>query len=113
MLETIALGLAVVIAAMYVTPRRFRVAIDREAAIASDIDHIGAALETYHHDVGHYPSTAEGLRALVAPSQPRPDNWFGPYVSPAAPNDPWSEAYLYRRYDDGDVERYTLSPAPR
>ncbi|WP_034921004.1 type II secretion system major pseudopilin GspG, partial [Candidatus Accumulibacter vicinus] len=53
------------------------------------------ALDTYRLDVGHYPTTEEGLNALLT----RPANatrWNGPYLQKAVPLDPWGRAYLYR-----------------
>lgn len=52
------------------------------------------ALEMYKLDVGHYPETSEGLRALV--EQPgNADGWNGPYLKSAVPLDPWKREYQY------------------
>jgi general secretion pathway protein G len=56
-------------------------------------------LTTYKHDIGDYPTTAEGLQALVAAPPSRADRWRGPYIE--APGgklspDPWGEPYQYR-----------------
>lgn len=60
------------------------------------IESLAAALQLYRIDTGRYPTTAEGLRALVE----RPGNagpWNGPYLSKQAlPSDPWGRAYNYR-----------------
>jgi general secretion pathway protein G len=60
------------------------------------IESFGSALDLYYLDEGHYPTTSEGLGALVQ----RPDNsatWNGPYLKGGAvPNDPWGNAYTYR-----------------
>lgn len=54
-------------------------------------------LTAYRVDMGDYPSTGEGLQALVAAPQGRTDRWRGPYVSEGKlPNDPWGEKYQYR-----------------
>jgi general secretion pathway protein G len=56
-------------------------------------------LTAYRIDMGGYPSTAEGLQALVAAPQGKADNWKGPYIeSPGGklPLDPWQEPYVYR-----------------
>jgi general secretion pathway protein G len=54
------------------------------------------AIDLFFLDVGRYPSTAEGLAALVI----RPANsatWNGPYLKSAAvPKDPWNNPYGYR-----------------
>lgn len=55
-----------------------------------------SALDLYYLDIGHYPTSAEGLAALVA----RPGNqttWNGPYLNGGIlPEDPWGHAYVYR-----------------
>jgi general secretion pathway protein G len=60
------------------------------------IESFGSALDLFSLDVGRYPSTGEGLAALVE----RPANapaWNGPYLKNATvPADPWGHAYLYR-----------------
>jgi general secretion pathway protein G len=57
---------------------------------------LSAALDLYYLDLGRYPTTAEGLAALVsAPESAR--EWNGPYLrKTAVPNDPWGNAYLYK-----------------
>jgi general secretion pathway protein G len=60
------------------------------------IEEIGSGLDLYHLEVGRYPSTEEGLDALVQqPSGVR--NWNGPYLKKSTvPKDPWGNAYVYR-----------------
>jgi len=56
-------------------------------------------LTAYRIDMGGYPSTAEGIQALVTSPQGKADNWKGPYIeSPGGklPLDPWQEPYIYR-----------------
>jgi general secretion pathway protein G len=54
-----------------------------------------SALDLYNLDTGRYPSSAEGLAALVQPTAG--GTWNGPYLKGAAlPNDPWNHPYLYR-----------------
>lgn len=56
-------------------------------------------LTTYKHDIGDYPTTAEGLQALLVAPNNRADRWRGPYMETTggklAP-DPWGEPYVYR-----------------
>jgi general secretion pathway protein G len=52
------------------------------------------ALEMYKLDVGRYPSSSEGLGALV--DKPgSADGWNGPYLKSAVPKDPWKNDYHY------------------
>jgi general secretion pathway protein G len=56
----------------------------------------GAALDLFNLDAGRYPSTAEGLAALVRRT-PGVSAWNGPYLrGGAVPNDPWNNPYIYR-----------------
>jgi general secretion pathway protein G len=68
----------------------------RVSVAEQSIERLGAVLDMYKLDVGSYPSTTDGLQALVAkPSDA--DNWNGPYVK--ADNgllDPWRHPYVYR-----------------
>ncbi len=54
------------------------------------------ALDLYYLDANRYPTTSEGLRALIE----RPGGtvvWTGPYLKgDAVPNDPWGRPYVYR-----------------
>jgi general secretion pathway protein G len=113
-LEVIALVLAIVIVATYVTPESFRPRGDPRATALSDVDALGAALETYRLDSDHFPTTAQGLAALVERPAlaPRPWNWRGPYVVRPIPTDPWGHAYVYQlsQRDEGTgSEGYVLS----
>ncbi len=60
------------------------------------IESLSSALDLYYLDNGRYPSSSEGLPALVQ----RPANagaWNGPYLKTASvPNDPWGKPYVYR-----------------
>ena len=60
------------------------------------IESLASALDLYFIDNGRYPSSSEGLNALLQ----RPSNsmgWSGPYLKGiAVPSDPWGRSYLYR-----------------
>ncbi|MBV8925058.1 MAG: type II secretion system major pseudopilin GspG [Bradyrhizobium sp.] len=54
------------------------------------------ALDLFYLDAGRYPSSAEGLSALVRPT-PGVAAWNGPYLKGGGvPSDPWNHAYIYR-----------------
>lgn len=54
------------------------------------------SLTTYRIHMGDYPSTADGLQALVTRPATKSDRWFGPYIDGGkVPLDPWGEAYQY------------------
>ena len=55
-----------------------------------------SALDLFNLDAGRYPSSSEGLAALVRPA-PGVAAWNGPYLKGGAvPHDPWSNPYIYR-----------------
>lgn len=60
------------------------------------IQSFASALDLFNLDAGRYPSSTEGLAALVR----RPPGfaaWNGPYLKGGAvPNDPWGNPYVYR-----------------
>src|SRR5262252_4709362 len=60
------------------------------------IESFSSALDLYYLDMGRYPTSAEGLSALVQPSG-SVSGWNGPYLKGVSvPNDPWGHAYVYR-----------------
>lgn len=57
---------------------------------------IASGLDTFRLDVGRYPTTDEGLKALsVQPEGVK--NWTGPYLAEDVPLDPWDNPYHYER----------------
>lgn len=72
------------------------------------------ALEMYSLDVGHYPTTAQGLDALVS----KPANaagWNGPYLKGDVPQDPWKRDYIYKypgERGELDIISYGKNGAP-
>lgn len=60
------------------------------------IQSFGSALDLFNLDTGRYPTTGEGLTALVQSPGTIPA-WNGPYLKGGVvPNDPWGKAYVYR-----------------
>ena len=58
---------------------------------------IKVPLQQYCNHLGDYPSTADGLQALVTAPASRADRWRGPYLSEnKVPVDPWGNPYQYR-----------------
>jgi general secretion pathway protein G len=64
---------------------------------------LAGAIDYFHYDVGRYPTSEEGLKALVD----RPAGlatWDGPYLDKKASLiDPWGAAYLYKNPGDHRV----------
>lgn len=68
-----------------------------------------APLTTYRIQVGDYPSTAEGLAALLASPADKVDRWHGPYMDvKTLPLDPWHNAYKYAYPGTHNKDSYDL-----
>lgn len=69
----------------------------RAIAAKQDIASVMQALKLYRLDNGRYPTTEQGLRALVALPvvEPLPRNWKGGGYLDKLPKDPWGKAYQY------------------
>lgn len=86
----------------------------RIARVRQDIaGGLGTGLAVYEQDVGTYPTTEQGLDALVA-APPGVKNWHGPYLTTGVvPKDPWGNAYVYRFPGEKFPALYDLvSPGP-
>lgn len=73
------------------------------------IERLSGILDLYRLEVGRYPSTDEGLLALIEePSDA--EKWNGPYLKKAdALNDPWGRPYLYSSPGEhGEFDLFTL-----
>lgn len=71
----------------------------RATAAQADINVLSQALDMYKLDNQHYPSTDQGLYALVEPptGSPAPKRWNpdGYLKKSALPRDPWGNEYQY------------------
>jgi general secretion pathway protein G len=67
----------------------------RVSRAQADIKNFEGALERYFLKMDRYPSSEEGLEALVRPPTESGRNWGGPYVREIVP-DPWNHPYRYR-----------------
>jgi general secretion pathway protein G len=72
------------------------------------VDQLEGALGLFRFDVGRYPTTAEGLTALI--QNPGIDNWSGPYLNKEnLPKDPWGRDYQYRSPGEhGDYDLFSF-----
>ena len=82
-----------------------------EADINSNI---GLALKLYKLDNGRYPTTSQGLNALLSKpsSSPAPKNWNGPYLE-TEPLDPWKVDYAYKSpgaHNSTSYDLYSIGP---
>ena len=75
-------------------------------SVQLQIQNINTALELYYMENGTYPSSDEGLRALVEAPADAP-RWNGPYLKQTqALSDPWGHPYQY--VYPNDAGQYTV-----
>ena len=96
LLELLVVMVIIGLLSAYVGPRLFGQIGKSEVKVAkAQIESLQKALDQYRIDLGHYPSTEQGLAALLL--KPTDEaRWAGPYLAKALPNDPWGRAYQYR-----------------
>ncbi len=85
----------------------------KEKITHQSIERLASVLDIYKLDVGSYPTTDQGLEALLV----RPEgvtNWSGPYLKgETVPDDPWGHPFLYRMPSERpghDYDLYSLGP---
>jgi general secretion pathway protein G len=68
----------------------------KTTAVRADIQAIGTQLKLYESMNGFYPTTEQGLQALVSrpDTDPQPARWYQLFKD--APKDPWQNNYVYR-----------------
>jgi len=82
----------------------------RQVAAADIKGNVALALRLYEVDNGRYPSSEQGLAALLQKptAPPAPKNWKGPYLE-QEPLDPWRRPYVYRYPGSHPPRDYDLS----
>ncbi len=96
LLELLVVMVIIGLLAAYVGPRYFaQLGKSEQGAARAQVEALAKALDTYRLDVGSYPTTEQGLNALV--TKPSADTrWQGPYLQKSVPLDPWGKPYVYR-----------------
>lgn len=84
-----------------------KIGSSKSKVAAAQIELLTSALSTYRLDMGNYPTTEQGLVALMTAPQGQP-NWDGPYLAKDLPKDPWDRDYHYELKDNYDMAVYTL-----
>lgn len=96
LLELLVVMVILGLLASYVGPKYFAQLGKSKTTVAkAQIEAFERSLDAFRIDVGRYPTSEEGLAALVA----RPgnaSNWNGPYLRAQIPSDPWGRDYVYR-----------------
>jgi general secretion pathway protein G len=114
LIELLVVMVIVGLLAALVAPKLFpKLGKGKQAAAKAQIELLGQALDQFRLDVGRYPTTQEGLNALV--TNPGVPNWEGPYLKKALPNDPWGRPYGYQSpgsHGEYDLYSYGRDGAP-
>jgi len=101
--------------AALVGPRLFgKVGTAKLKTAKAQIELFGTALDALRLDVGRYPTSEEGLKALREKPSGM-ENWKGPYLPKEIPSDPWGKSYVYKspgEHGDYDLTSYGLDGAP-
>ena len=80
----------------------------KSKAAAVQIADLDKSLELFKLDVGRYPTTKEGLDAMVT-KPAAVSGWNGPYLKGAVPLDPWGKPYTFiSPAAGGDIEIISL-----
>jgi general secretion pathway protein G len=114
LVEILVVIIVIAVLATLVAPNVFRhVGRAKDSTARAQIEMLGSALEAYRLDNDAYPTTEQGLAALVKRPEtaPVPRDWRGPYLKRDVPKDPWGIPYVYRspaREDAGGYELLTL-----
>lgn len=101
--------------AALVGPKLFRhVDTSKQKDAKAQISLFETAVDLYRLDMGRFPTTEQGLKAL----RENPDGsekWNGPYLPKEIPLDPWGNSYVYRspgEHGDYDILSYGADNQP-
>jgi general secretion pathway protein G len=109
LLELLVVMVIIGLLAGYVGPKYFsQIGKSEVKAARAQIDALGKAVDQFRLDVGRYPTTEEGLTALVVRPSSIP-KWDGPYLAKNVPADPWGNQYIYKSPGEhGDYDLISL-----
>jgi general secretion pathway protein G len=85
----------------------------KEKIAQQSVERLATVLDMYKLDVGSYPTTDQGLQALIT-QPPGVAHWSGPYLKgDKLPQDPWGHPFAYRSPSERpghDFDLYSLGP---
>lgn len=115
LLELLVVIVIIGLLATLIAPRYFdQVGKSNVKVARAQIVALEKALDQYRLDVGQYPSTEQGLAALLA-KPAGAEKWAGPYLKKAVPPDPWGRPYQYKspgEHGDIDLASYGADGQP-
>ena len=112
MLVVVIIGMLATIAVVKLIPQADEA---RKVADKEQIRNYGLALDLYQLHNGFYPTSEQGLAALMTQpsSPPVPSSWKGPYLQMPVKDDPWGSKYIYKCPGEKNPHGYDLSsPGP-
>jgi general secretion pathway protein G len=96
LLELLVVMVIIGLLAAYVGPRYFsQIGKSERSTAKAQIEGLAKALDAYRIDTGRYPTTEQGLNALLVKPADEP-KWNGPYLQKAVPPDSWGRPFVYR-----------------
>jgi general secretion pathway protein G len=111
LMELVVVIIIIGVLAALVAPKFFgRVSEAKQKAAKAQIELFGTAFDSLRLDVGRYPTTEEGLKALREKPSGM-ETWKGPYLPKEIPADPWGNPYVYKSpgaHGDYDMISYGL-----
>ena len=107
----IVVGIIVILLGLAITKMGNPTGFAKDTAVRMDVQSIGTQLNTYEAFNGFYPTTEQGLQALVTrpENEPRPTRWYQFFND--VPNDPWGTPYIYRCPGTKHLGKYDLYSA--
>lgn len=113
LIELVVVIVIVAILAATVLPRFLgRTEDAKKSSAVSTIQTFRTELELYQTEVGHYPTSSQGLGALL--TNPGDKGWNGPYLKDVSsvPKDPWDHDFAYKQPGDNGRDYDIVSPGP-
>ena len=109
LLELLVVMVIIGLLAGYVGPKYFaQIGKSEVKAARAQIDALEKALDQYRLDVGRYPTSENGLAALMK-RPPSENRWQGPYLRKEVPADPWGQPYQYAQPGEhGEFDLFSL-----
>lgn len=107
----IVVGIIVILLGLAISKMGNPMGFAKDTAVRMDVQSIGTQLNSYAAMNGFYPTTEQGLEALVTrpENEPRPTRWYAFFN--VVPNDPWGTPYIYHFPGTKHRDRYDLYSA--
>ena len=111
------LVISIIVILMGVAIKQMGGAVDfgKEVRVKADIQCISTALRMYNAQNGFYPTTEQGLKALVVQptTEPRPRQWRCAFDDGKVPRDPWDNEYNFTcpgKHNPRGFDLYSAGP---